>query len=603
LTVVHRSCPLNRNNAALSITVASQSPVSASNSSTNIQSVLQLNTAPSESNLPQRPPADSVDQRNQRQRIIESNNAHGSPRNTTVARHNAGAMNVECPNCYSMMWSKEKSGGTNANPLFSICCNKGKVNLPPLPHTNNGFARLLKDQSPMSREFKSRIISYNSALSFTSTGRTLDESVANNRHGAYCYRIQGQFYHMIGSLYPHENNIQPQYAQIYIYDSEAQLDQRMNQRGYLNQELLRQLQNYLLEHNPYASEFQHMHEVLQQNPDHQDLLLYFRAETETPDRRRYNAPRVDEVAVLLLESPPNASSRDIIVRPRNQNRTIDRISEMNRHYDPMHYVLIFPEGDNGWHINIRMGVEPQVEGIQEHEHAENNIAGDATTTNVPTASNADDVAESNAGVDVNGDDEQNDEQTEQVVMQRQSRDSVTVMMFYSYRLMYRVNENNQNCLHLYGRLFQKYIVDNYAKLEMNRLNYIRLNQGTLRSELYNRISDTIRPDDTSMESVGRLTVLPSSFIGGPRHYTQLYQDALDMCRRLHGPHFFVTFTCNPTWPEITNELLYGQTANDRPDLVDRVFYIKLKEFLNDLTKRHVLGRCIGYVGVVEYQKR
>ncbi|GFV68071.1 ATP-dependent DNA helicase [Trichonephila clavipes] len=35
------------------------------------------------------------------------------------------------------------------------------------------------------------------------------------------------------------------------------------------------------------------------------------------------------------------------------------------------------------------------------------------------------------------------------------------------------------------------------------------------------------------------------------------------------PDLFITFTCNPSWPEITVELLPGQVAADRVDLVVR----------------------------------
>ncbi|KAG2190432.1 hypothetical protein INT47_005587, partial [Mucor saturninus] len=57
------------------------------------------------------------------------------------------------------------------------------------------------------------------------------------------------------------------------------------------------------------------------------------------------------------------------------------------------------------------------------------------------------------------------------------------------------------------------------------------------------------------------------------------------------------------WPEIQNELLYGQTAADRPDLCSRVFHLKFKSLMKDITKDHILGVVVGYVAVVEFQKR
>jgi len=39
---------------------------------------------------------------------------------------------------------------------------------------------------------------------------------------------------------------------------------------------------------------------------------------------------------------------------------------------------------------------------------------------------------------------------------------------------------------------------------------------------------------------------------------QHYQDAIAVCRVMGPPDFFVTFNCNPSWLEITHELLLGQ---------------------------------------------
>ncbi|PKY52676.1 hypothetical protein RhiirA4_326791, partial [Rhizophagus irregularis] len=69
------------------------------------------------------------------------------------------------------------------------------------------------------------------------------------------------------------------------------------------------------------------------------------------------------------------------------------------------------------------------------------------------------------------------------------------------------------------------------------------------------------------------------------------------------PDLFITFTCNPKWPEITRELLSYQTAADRPDLTARVFHIKLQELLKDLYNNCWFGKVIAYVYVVEFQKR
>ncbi len=128
---------------------------------------------------------------------------------------------------------------------------------------------------------------------------------------------------------------------------------------------------------------------------------------------------------------------------------------------------------------------------------------------------------------------------------------------------------------------QQYIVDAYAAIEQNRLNYLRRNQKTLRVDLYQGLQDALEAGDTNTTTLGTRIVLPSSFTGGPRFMVQLYQDAMAICRSFGLSSYFITFTCKPNWPEIQAELIPGQTATDCPDLVTRVFRMKLSVLMKD----------------------
>ena len=75
--------------------------------------------------------------------------------------------------------------------------------------------------------------------------------------------------------------------------------------------------------------------------------------------------------------------------------------------------------------------------------------------------------------------------------------------------------NQYNILHRAGLLFQKYIVDAYAQIEQCRLNYLRLNQEKLRSEVYQGIVDAAL-HDMNLSMIGNMFILSSSFKGGPR---------------------------------------------------------------------------------------
>ena len=81
---------------------------------------------------------------------------------------------------------------------------------------------------------------------------------------------------------------------------------------------------------------------------------------------------------------------------------------------------------------------------------------------------------------------------------------------------------------------------------------------------------------------------------------QLYQDSMAIVREFGKPDLFVTVTCNPRWPEITNELLPNQQPSDKPDLVTRVFKLKLKSITDDLFKKNILGKVIAHIHVIEF---
>jgi ATP-dependent DNA helicase PIF1 len=97
--------------------------------------------------------------------------------------------------------------------------------------------------------------------------------------------------------------------------------------------------------------------------------------------------------------------------------------------------------------------------------------------------------------------------------------------------------------------------------------------------------------------------LPSSFGGSPRHMAALYQDAMAVVRYFGKPDLFVTMTCNPNWPEIKDNLFPGQITSDRPDLVSRVFELKLQELMDDIRKREIFGPVRAFIYVIEFQKR
>ncbi|XP_071728569.1 uncharacterized protein [Rutidosis leptorrhynchoides] len=183
------------------------------------------------------------------------------------------------------------------------------------------------------------------------------------------------------------------------------------------------------------------------------------------------------------------------------------------------------------------------------------------------------------------------------------RGFVTMREFYCYMIQQRENEGTT--LLRGGRLFQQYLVDAFTAIEEQQLKWLRNHQNELRLDLYNNICDAVTRGDTKATSIGKRIILPSSHTGSPRYMVQNYQDAMALCREFDNPDLFITFTSNPKWPEINAMLSYieGQRAPDRPDIVARVFKLKLDCIMTDIMKKHIFVTTEAGIHIIEFQKR
>jgi hypothetical protein len=464
-----------------------------------------------------------------------------------VEEHYCGQMNTICSHCCSKNFLKEKPSDGN----FTYCCHKGKVRLEQLTQTPQLLKDLLTGNHQKSCNFRDNIRSFNSAFAFASMGANIAAPAGT---GPYCFRIHGQIYHRTGTLHPADDE-ERSFSQIYILDSEEALKQRSNRPENIDcdLDLLRELGDMMNEVSPFAGAYKMLFQVekealeesCREGRDPTSVVMAIIQDRNT-DPRRYNTPVTNEVAIIFQNAdgePPLERDLLIHLRPSNSDPLVPkvrRISVLDPNLEPMVYPMLLPRGDQGWSSNIPLGG--------------------------------------------NG-----------------ARGRVTQMQFYGYRFAIR---EDFNIFLNAGKLTQQFFVDAYVKTEANRLNYIRTNQSKLRVELYSGLVDHINSQaDQAGLLPGKPVILPSSFPGSPRNMQQNYQDAMAIVRKFGKPDLFVTMTCNPAWKEITENLLPWQKTEFRPDLVSRVFQLKLRDLLDDLCKKHVLGRTIAKVHVIEFQKR
>ncbi|KVH89275.1 DNA helicase PIF1, ATP-dependent, partial [Cynara cardunculus var. scolymus] len=154
------------------------------------------------------------------------------------------------------MWYEERfqKDKKTSNPKFMSCCSEGRIKLPLLPPTPQELDYLLSFESGKKCvNFRKEIRTYNSIFTFTSLECRVDSKI-NCAKGPYIYRVGGQNYHTIDSLLL-EIGKKPQFAQLYIYDTENETNNRIEamrrQFGVdgLDLQITQDLSTMLEEHN------------------------------------------------------------------------------------------------------------------------------------------------------------------------------------------------------------------------------------------------------------------------------------------------------------------------------------------------------------------
>ena len=220
---------------------------------------------------------------------------------STVKCHDIGRMVHKCSECNAYMFKGEThTGSLSKNEAkFSLCCSKGAIKLPPINELPSKLQELLSGNRKCDQNFRQNIRAYNSSLAFASMCLTGQEYQFRNR-GPYCYRINGQVYHAISQLQPNGDR-SPSFSQIYIYDQQNEIQNRLKSFSHLDPDLLKELQEMIKCTNPYAQTYIHAGDILRENPA-AEIKLVLKATRETIDPRRYNVPTGSDVAIIVPTS-------------------------------------------------------------------------------------------------------------------------------------------------------------------------------------------------------------------------------------------------------------------------------------------------------------
>jgi hypothetical protein len=302
------------------------------------------------------------------------------PFNPNWPVHSLGKMDIKCSSCQAYHWMGERLvNSTNRTPLFGMCCTSGKIKLPKLADPPIEILNLLSGQDYIAKQFRENIRKYNNTLAMTSLGCKVDDSVNRNGAGPYVFKVHGQLSHRAGSLLPNERQT-PLYSQLYIYDGSDALDYHMGHAANhnLDRGTMQILQDTLYNHHPGVEMYKQALELTANMPPEHQCKIALRFDERT-DRRRYNLPTAaaaNKIAVIIPgDGDQPQDSRDIILY-RRHGEPLQCISEMHPMYLPLHYVLLFPTGQLGWHKRMLRADAPDVPQAADEIDDQNPIGND-----------------------------------------------------------------------------------------------------------------------------------------------------------------------------------------------------------------------------------
>ncbi|XP_074305435.1 uncharacterized protein LOC141640600 [Silene latifolia] len=444
-----------------------------------------------------------------------------------------------------------------------LCCCNGEIKLAMNEYPEE-LLQLYTARDEQSKHFQTFSRLYNNLFAFSSLGGNFG---AETYKGIYVFKAQGQVYHNLPDLIPMDNI--PRYLQLYFYDGQYEKENRLRLFSNLNEQMVTLLMG-IMDANPYGKFFRSLQEI--EVTENTRIVL---STDPANDQRVYNAPTSDEVAAVWPDNTAMQGNQSPHIIAYGRGSHNHRIQHFYGCYDPLQYPLLFLKGDSGWHQGLKNITSPTF-------NAELN-------TSFPMSAVTNDMPESLIEAEI----------ANAARRHTKADKRVSCREYYAYKFQIRPG----NFLLRGGRIFQQYIADMYVKIENTRLDFLRLNQDTIRADLYQGILDTLQLGENSASNVGKRIVLPPSFLGGPRDMRRRYLNAMALVQKYGKPDLFITMTCNPNWPEIKAELSPGEEAHNRPDLVARVFHAKLTMLRKQIKEKQIFGEVAAMINVVEFQKR
>ena len=290
--------------------------------------------------------------------------------------------------------------------------------------------------------------------------------------GVQTLRVNGAVKHNIGDIYPADGK-KAKFMQVFFTGGENNDKDTWNNVTPEMLEILSNIRTFIMRHNSFIIALKLLLDVVTRETPNYKLVISEHAPADAAPRT-YNRPVCNEVAAIIVnEGSCDAtapSKRELILHAR-YGGPLRTVPSTHSSFDPLSYVLTHIHGDTGWTFG---------------QHRSKKVQGEW-------------VAHPSAG-------------------------KITAMDYYRYRVHTRDPLNGahitQDSVTWGGHLFQQYCVDQWIKIEEERLNWVRFNQKQLKAESYAGLADAVAGNE--QRDAGHYVVLSSTHVGSPRHMRANY---------------------------------------------------------------------------------
>ncbi|KAH7714908.1 Protein F33H12.6 [Aphelenchoides avenae] len=138
----------------------------------------------------------------------------------------------------------------------------------------------------------------------------------------------------------------------------------------------------------------------------------------------------------------------------------------------------------------------------------------------------------------------------------------------------------------------------FAFMERDRMNFYRLHQNELKADGYNLQHFLEGLEFDGDPTIGKAIILPATYPGSPRYWTNQFEDAMAIVRYYGRPDIFLIMTFT-----LDNGEEFEECSTDRPDIIARVFDTKKDALMAELREERCFGELVAWIFVIEFQKR